>query len=90
MNVCKFKILELFLNMFRLINFKFDSGRGPSLGILVRIETYLMVFFWKIDVYSPGKIQPRPFWALFSQNSPLLGPKSAFWLISPERFIEFC
>ena len=56
MNVCKFKVLEIFLNIFGLISFKFGSGRGPPQGVLVDIETYLMVFFWKTDVYSPGKI----------------------------------
>ena len=35
MNVCKFKVLEILLNIFRLISFKFGSGRGPPLGVLV-------------------------------------------------------
>ena len=36
-NECfKFKVLEIFLlNIFRLISFKFGSGRGPPLGVLV-------------------------------------------------------
>ena len=37
MNVCKFKGLEIFLNILRLISFKFGSGRGPPLGVLVEI-----------------------------------------------------
>ena len=50
MNVCKFKVFEIFLNILRLISFKFGSGRGPSLGVLVGIETVLMVYFLKIEV----------------------------------------
>ena len=38
MNACKFKILEIFLIIFRLINFKLGSGRGPSLGVLVYMQ----------------------------------------------------
>ena len=38
MNVCKFKVLEIFLNILRLINFKFGSGRGPPLGVLFFIS----------------------------------------------------
>ena len=29
------------------------------------IETYLMSFFGKIEVYSPEKIYPRPFWTFW-------------------------
>ena len=55
MNVCEFKFLEIFFNIFRLINFKFGSGRGPSLGVLVGMETTLVVFFEKIIVHMPIK-----------------------------------
>ena len=81
---------------------KFSSFR-PKIYILVYIfqtvhwillifgiETFLMVFFQKIEVYSLGKFWPRPFWALFGPNLPLFGPKSTFWLISSEGYVKFC
>ena len=56
MNVCKFKVLEIFLNILRLISFKFGSGRGPPLGVLVfGMEVVLMVLFEEIILYMPGK-----------------------------------
>ena len=48
MNVCKFKVLEIFLNIFGLISFKFGSDRGPPLGVLVfakidSVESFLPI-----------------------------------------------
>ena len=42
--------------------------------LIFGIETFLMAFFWKIEVYSPGKIEPRPFWLLSVQIWTFLGP----------------
>ena len=40
---------------------------------LLNIDTSIMVFLWKIDIWSPGKIWPRPFQALFGpQPWPLI------------------
>ena len=36
------------------------------------------------------KSSPAHFWALFGPNLPPFRPKTTFWLISSERFIEFC
>ena len=56
-------------------------GRGPSLGGLVCIETILMVFFWKIEVYSPETFSLCPFWALFGPNLDLFGSNISLKLV---------
>ena len=43
---------------------------GPSLGVLVRIEIYVMVFFEKIEVYFSGVSSHVHFWTFFIQICP--------------------
>ena len=58
--------------------------------LIFGIETYLMVFFWKIGVYSPGKIQRHPLWVLFGPNLPPFWPKINIWaLYLPNSSLNF-
>ena len=54
-----FKALKLAAAVFMYFFFNLAAAERPQHCALVCIETYLLVYFWKTDVYSPGKIQPR-------------------------------
>ena len=76
------KILVMFL-------FNWATAERPQHCALVGIENYLVVFFWKIDVYGSGKIQPRPFWAFFIQICPFLAQNPHFGLYLPKVWLNF-
>ena len=53
------------------------------------IETYLMVFFWKTDVYSPEKSSPAHFGPLFVEISLFLAQNQYFSLYLPNGSLNF-
>ena len=46
----------------------FESFRGTNRTVSCYIETYLVVLFWKIECYSPGKIYVGSTWFFVSQK----------------------